>query len=175
MPADVRDEDAIAGTRRRLPAAAVWLISPLIRSRQSALALAPLQTPTVVPDLTEQHFGTWPGRTHAAIWDADPDAAARFWQEPAGNTPPGGESFNAVCDRVAAAIDRLTNVHAGRDIVMVGHAGPIRAALALCLGLPPASALSIAVDHWHLFHLDHLSIGGQDGQWRLINANIPPC
>ena len=172
---DLSDIEMIAGARRRLPDGAIWLTTPLSRSRGCAEALCPDMPAHVVPDLTEQDFGDWQGRTHAELWDADPEAASRFWKDAAGNTPPGGESFAALFDRVQAAIGRETSTHAGRDIVMVGHAGPIRAALALALGLPPSGVLSVAVDHWHLFRLDHLAIKDQPAQWRLVGANIPPC
>lgn len=172
---DLSDTGMIDGVRRRLPEGAVWLTTPLLRSRLCAAALSADRPSQIVPDLTEQDFGDWQGRTHQDVWDADPDAATRFWQDPAGNIPPGGESFAALCNRVQAAIARESATHAGRDIVMVGHAGPIRAALALVLGLPPSGVLSVAVDHWHLFRLDHLTIPGQPAQWRLAGANIPPC
>lgn len=172
---DLSDTGMIDGARAWLPGGAVWLTTPLSRSGRSAAALAPAQVTVRVDDLTEQDFGSWHGRTHADIWESERAAADHFWQDPAGHTPPGGESFAALCDRVAAAVNRETAFHRGRDIVMVGHAGPIRAALALALGLPPAGVLSVAVDHWHLFRMDHLATDGGNGQWRLIGANIPPC
>lgn len=173
--ADLSDVAMIEGARCRLPPGAVWLTTPLSRSRLSAQALAPDQPILCVPDLTEQDFGRWQGRTHAEVWETERETAARFWDDPAGTPPPGGESFAALCGRVAAAVARETAAHAGRDIVMIGHAGPIRAAMALALGLPPAGALSVMADHWRLFRLDHLAIDGQPGQWRLAGANIPPC
>ncbi|MGQ3046005.1 MAG: histidine phosphatase family protein [Niveispirillum sp.] len=173
--ADLSDTGMIEGARSWLPDNAICLTTPLSRSGRSAAALAPDQPTLCVPDLTEQDFGSWHGRTHAEIWDSEREMAERFWQDPAGNAPPGGESFADLCRRVSAAVMRETQTHRGRDIVMVGHAGPIRAALALALGLSPAGVLSVAVDHWHLFRMDHLALGDGDGQWRLIGANIPPC
>lgn len=172
---DLSDTGMITGARRRLPDTARWLTTPLSRSRRSAAALAPAQATISVADLTEQYFGHWQGRTHAEIWESERATAELFWRDPAANTPPGGESFAALCSRVEAAIHRETAMHAGRDIIMVGHAGPIRAALALALGLPPAGVLSVAVDYWHLFRLDHLRLEDGQTQWRLIGANIPPC
>ncbi|WP_445376497.1 histidine phosphatase family protein [Niveispirillum fermenti] len=173
---DLSDIEMINGARHRLPADAVWLTSPLVRSIRSAAVLAPGVATRCVADLTEQDFGRWQGRTHAEVWENERATAEQFWHDPAGNAPPDGESFAALSGRVAAAIRRETVALAGRDVVMVGHAGPIRAALALALGLTPGAALAVAVDHWHLFRLDHMAMeGGGDGQWRLIGANIPPC
>ncbi len=172
---DLSNTEMIEGARAWLPDGAVWLTTPLARSTRSAAALKPGQPTLGVPDLTEQDFGSWHGRTHAEIWDSERAVAEHFWQDPAGHAPPGGESFAALCQRVAAAVVRETGSHRGRDIVMIGHAGPIRAALALALGLSPAGILSVSVDYWHLFRMDHLALGDGDGQWRLIGANIPPC
>lgn len=172
---DLSGTELIDGAKAWLPADAIWLTTPLSRSVRSAAALKPDQPTLCVSDLMEQDFGSWQGRTHAEIWDSEREIAEHFWQDPAGNAPPGGESFTTLCQRVSAAVLRETVAHQGRDIVMVGHAGPIRAALALALGLSPAGVLSVAVDHWHLFRLDHLALGDGDGQWRLIGANIPPC
>lgn len=172
---DLSDSGMIDGARVWLPEQAIWLTTPLSRSARSAAALRPGQPTLCVPDLTEQDFGDWHGRTHTEISDSERALAEHFWQDPAGHAPPGGESFAALCDRVAAAVMRENIAHPGHDIVMVGHAGPIRAALALALGLPPAGVLSVSVDHWHLFRMDHLALGDGNGQWRLIGANIPPC
>ena len=56
--------------------------------------------------------------------------------------PPGGESFIDMLARVGAAIDRIE----GPEILVVAHAGPIRAALAKALDLTPAGALSLCID-----------------------------
>lgn len=172
--ADLSGTEIISSTRRHLPNNAQWLVTPLCRSRDSADALMPDSPPQIEPDLIEQDFGQWQGRTHGEVWDGAPDAAAQFWTDPAGNAPPQGESFDDLCRRVAVGIDRWNKAAPGRDIIMVGHAGPIRAAVALALGITPSSVLSVSVDHWHLFRLDHVVIPGHSGQWRLIGANIPP-
>jgi len=174
FPADLSDAASLAGLAARLPRGAVWLTTPLARSAQTARALqaalgdtAPLRTE---PDLLEQDFGVWTGHTHDGLWGGGDPAVATFWQDPAANAPPGGESFAALCWRVMQAIDRLTQAHAGRDIISVGHAGPIRAAVAHALALAPDRALALAVDCLHLTRLDH----GGPGLWRVGGLNIPP-
>lgn len=177
LPADLTDTGAVAAMAARLPFEALWLTTPLRRCRDTARALMdakgeglPLQ---VVPELTEQDFGRWQGRTHADLSAEEPEAVAAFWQAPATATPPEGESFAALVTRTAAAVEALTGRHCGRDIVMVGHAGPIRAALGHVLGLPPERMLALSVDCLHLTRLDHIA-GEGPGTWRLTAANIPP-
>ncbi len=83
-------------------------------------------------------------------------------------------------ERVAPAIARLGRAHAGRDIVAVSHGGPIRAALALALGLEPERALAIAVDNCALTRLDHIAgpagshAPGSEGVWRVVLVNLAP-
>ncbi|WP_313809482.1 histidine phosphatase family protein [Sphingobium sp.] len=95
----------------------------------------------------ELHFGQWEG--------ADPitlpaDDLARFWDDPDGFPPPGGESWADLRARIGAGLDDL----AGPALV-VSHAGAMRAALAVLCGfdarqgwavdLPYGAVLSLRV------------------------------
>jgi alpha-ribazole phosphatase len=161
---DTADRAAFAALAARLPTDAVLVESGLARCRQTAAALAAaglvLPAPLIVPDLAEQHFGAWQGRSWSEI------DAPGFWADPAGTAPPGGESFAQVVRRVARTVLRLSAEHAGRDVIAIAHAGSIRAAVALALDLTPAAALRLAVDPLSLTRLDHL-----DGTWRVAGVN----
>ena len=143
----------VEGLRRALPKRALWLISGWARTRITARMLnhAP---PLVVPELAEQNFGDWTGQTHDDLALNHPEAHAAFWEDPAANAPPGGESFAEQCGRVAAAIDRLGREHAGLDLVAVVHAGVIRAAVAHALDLPAERALRLSIDPLSLTRID---------------------
>lgn len=175
LPADLSDAEAFESLAARLPVEAVWLATPLSRTRETARKLQSCQGEVgpleAAPGLVEQDFGVWQGRTHAEL--ADDPAVAAFWRDPAGNVPPGGESFADLSARSRFAIRALTQRHAGRDIVMVGHAGPIRAAVGLALDLPPARMLALGADCLHLTRLDHIA-GEDEGQWRVGMVNAPP-
>lgn len=170
---DLSDEEDFRWLAGRLPVNPVLVESGLIRCRQTAGALETagllLPPPQVEPQLMEQDFGHWQGRSWLELEAAkDPDLAA-FWQDPAATAPPGGESFAAVMARVAEAVARLGREHAGRDILAIAHAGTIRAALALALDLTPAAALRIAVQPLSLTRLDATGDG-----WRVetVNATV---
>lgn len=157
-----------------LPANAVLVESGLLRCRQTAGALEAaglmLPPPVVESNFAEQNFGHWQGHGWAELERAgDPDLAS-FWQAPATATPPGGESFAQVTERVATAIDRLERAYSQRDILVVAHAGPIRAALALALDLSPAQALRFALQPLSLTRIDALPEGG----WRVEGVNRMP-
>ncbi|MBY6260497.1 histidine phosphatase family protein [Azospirillum sp. 412522] len=173
--ADTGNRAAAAALAAGLPADALWLTSPLRRSRQTAQALwsrAPRLAGTAVvePALAEQDFGEWEGISHDIAALRDAEEAARFWRDPAHHAPPGGESFATVMDRTADALRRLTDLHAGRDLVAVIHAGTIRGALALALDLTPEAALRLRIDPWSLTRIDHHHAG--TGSWSVGGMNL---
>jgi broad specificity phosphatase PhoE len=169
-----------------LPREAVWVTSNLRRTHETAAAIVAAGLPgpaafpgpdmTVEPDLAEQHFGEWQGRTYASLAEEKAEEYHRFWLAPAVERPPGGESFVDLLARASRAIERLTQQFAGRDIIAVAHGGTIRAALAMALDLPPETALAFAVDNISVTRLDHFpdEAGGRGHAWRVAFTNQPP-
>ena len=75
--------------------------------------------------------------------------------------------------RTAAAVERLTEAHRGRDIVCVAHGGTIRAALAMALDLGPAGALAFTIDNVSLTRIDRIHSappGAPRWRVRLVNG-----
>ena len=170
LPCDTSDTDCFARLAERLPRNAVLVESGMIRCRQTigALEAAGLVLPSAVvdADLTEQSFGRWQGHGwNQLAATGDPDLAD-FWQNPAAATPPGGESFASLIERVGGAVGRLTGRFAGRDILAVCHAGTIRAALATALDIPAKSALCFVIEPLSLTRIDALP-----GGWRVVGVN----
>jgi alpha-ribazole phosphatase len=170
---DTSEEEVFGALARFLPVNPVLVESGLIRCRQTAGALEAagllLPPPMVEPDLVEQDFGRWQGRSWMELEAAkDPDLAA-FWADPAAGTPPGGESFAAMVERVRGALEQLTAAQAGRDILAVVHAGTVRAALAVALDLKPEQALRFSVKPLSLTRLDFTPAG-----WRVEMVNAQP-
>jgi alpha-ribazole phosphatase len=161
-----------------LPAAPVWLATPLRRTGQTLAALlaargAGAVAPILEPELMEQDFGAWQGLTHAEVNHRRGAEAHRFWVSPATECPEGGESFAGVVARVAAAVTRLSARHAGREVVAVAHGGVIRAALAQALDLDPETALRFCVDNLSLTRIDHIVPGeGGPASWRVESVNV---
>lgn len=174
IAADLSDTALLADTARRLPTDAIWIATPLRRSQETAAALGAPAPPRLEPGLMEQDFGRWQGMTHQQVWEDDQAEAARFWADPVGLAPPGGESFASLCDRVAATVTTLCAAHAGRDIVAIAHAGPIRAAIGQTLDIAPERLLGLSCDPLHLTRIDHLASPGHAPLWRLVGVNIPP-
>ena len=173
VPCDTSEEDCFRVLAKRLPRNPLLVESGLMRCGQTIGALeaagVALPPPLVEPDLAEQDFGRWQGHSWNELAAAkDPDLQP-FWRSPALTAPPGGESFDEVMHRVARVIKRLSDEHAGRDILVVAHAGSIRAALALALNLEPEMALRFAVEPLSLTRIDAV-LGG----WRVDGVNQLP-
>ena len=62
--------------------------------------------------------------------------------------------------------------NAGGDLIVVAHAGTIRAALALALDLPLNSALSMSVSNLSLTKIDAFKEANPFA-WRVEFANLP--
>lgn len=170
------DPAALRALARRLPPDAVQVTTPLRRTAETAALLKnagwSAAEEIVEPAFREQDFGTWEGRTHATLAAEAGEAHAAFWDDPARNSPPGGESFADLMTRAAPAVDALNTRFKGRDIVLVGHGGTIRAILAVVLKLMPEVALSIELAPLSLSLADHFA--GPDGpsSWRLGGINL---
>lgn len=129
--------------------------SPLLRCRAFAEELANrLGVPWEIdPRLSEVGFGSWEGKTGAELRAADPDVLKRFYHDPVGARPEGAEPLDAFLGRVGAGLDALRYQHAGRHVLVVCHAGVIRAAVAHTLGTPPAAMYRLDVSNAALTRL----------------------
>ncbi len=184
-PCDVDDPSTFEALAGLMPKDAVWVTSTLLRTIQTADAIrqrmaSETPRPIAYPELMEQHFGDWQGRTYEDVRNGDLGHWHRFWLAPAEAAPPGGESFVHVMDRVSDRIHALSAEFKGRDIVAVTHGGTIRAALAVALGLHPEPALRMMVDNCSLTRIDHVPgpIGSHDPSqshaWRVECQNLSP-
>lgn len=171
---DVSDARVFSAAAGILPSDALWLQSPLTRTRKTAAALkaagAAGPEPIDEPRLMEQSFGDWQGGNREEIRSRHPEAYRRFWLAPADERAPNGESFVDVMGRVRSALDDWSAKAAGGDIVAVMHGGSIRAALAHALALPPERALA--------FHAETVSVTRidlyPDGQSAVVFVNATP-
>jgi alpha-ribazole phosphatase len=156
-PADLRDTATIAALKARLPAAAFAVCSPARRTRETAHALGLDAKEDAA--FREQDFGDWTGRRHNDLAAELGETYREFWKSPAGNRPPGGESF---VDQISRARTGLASLPTG-DVVMVVHSGTVRALLAIALDLAPDNALRFVIDPLSLTRIDRLENGWRVG------------
>jgi alpha-ribazole phosphatase/probable phosphoglycerate mutase len=121
--------------------------SPLVRCRAFAETLAESSgLPLALDDrLKEVGFGAWEGKTAAEIEVDAPGTLARFKADPVNARPVGAEPLAEFHARVSAALDDLLARDDGQHMLLVGHAGVMRMALAWALHIPLEHAYRIEV------------------------------
>lgn len=129
--------------------------SPLLRCRAFAESLAAARGLPLTFDarLKEVGFGVWEGKSAAEIEQAAPGTIARFKTDPVNARPAGAEPLADFSARVAAGLEELLTLHAGQHVLLVGHAGVIRMALAWALHIPLEHAYRVEVESASLTRL----------------------
>ena len=85
--------------------------------------------------LKEIGFGTWEGLTPDEIIANDIDALKQFYKDPIKNRPEGAEPLASFSSRVWDAYEDISRKHVNEKVLIVGHAGVIRAITANILGM----------------------------------------
>jgi len=80
-------------------------------------------------------FGTWEGLTPDEIIANDIDALKQFYKDPIRNRPEGAEPLEPFSSRVWDAYEDISRKHVNEKVLIVGHAGVIRAITANILGM----------------------------------------
>ena len=123
-----------------------FVSSPLGRTRETmeilrgALGLEP-DAYRIEPAFLELTFGAWEGLTWREVRRQAPGLAAARERDKWGFTPPGGESYATLRERISPAVAGLV-----RPAVIVSHGGVARVLLNLLAGIGPDQAPK--VDIW---------------------------
>jgi probable phosphoglycerate mutase len=83
----------------------------------------------------EVGFGTWEGLTPDEIIANDIDALKQFYKDPIRNRPEGAEPLESFSSRVWDAYEDISRKHVNEKVLIVGHAGVVRAITANILGM----------------------------------------
>jgi alpha-ribazole phosphatase len=95
----------------------------------------------------ELDFGEW----ELSPWDAIPREAMDHWAEDYVNqAPPNGETFHQLHQRAIQFLQEVNADSTDKSIIVVTHAGVIRALL--------AEALSLPLKHIFRLHIDYGSV-----------------
>lgn len=107
------------------------ITSDLLRARQTADLLCPELERIEIKGFREMYFGAWEMKTYD---DLKRNASYRVWiGAPESNTPPDGESFQKMQQRINAGFQQLREEADKRhckNILLVAHGGVIRCLLA---------------------------------------------
>lgn len=162
VPASLPAPAALAQLRARLGPVTRLVSSPALRCRQTAEALFPDMAATLDARLWEQDFGTWEGLAPADLPDLGPLDRAGLSRA----RPPEGESFADLHARTAPALRQIA-MDAGGPVAVVAHAGTVRVALSLALGVLP-TGLAFEIAPLSLTRLRALP----GAQWSVAGVNL---
>ena len=116
--------------------------SPLGRARETARIVGSLWRKydlcEPLEELQEWDFGLWEGLTVEQIESSYGSLYSRWRKDPGKETPPEGESLEALKRRVTRALSCIEGYGFSR-VLVVSHGGVVRAALMVLLGLGDSS------------------------------------
>ncbi len=130
--------------------------SPLSRCRQFAEHLSQkINLPLIIEqNLAEIYFGDWEGKTADEIQKISPAALAAFYQDPINNSPLSAETYPDFLLRIQTVWQELLNQYPTKHILVITHAGVIRALLSQTLEIPLIKTFAIQCDHAGLSRLE---------------------
>ena len=161
-----------------LPDNCDWYVSPLKRTIQTAEALSRYKQYSKIiieNNLVEQSFGDWSGKKISEIWkliNKNKDKHNFSFISPE-FSPPNGESFLEQSKRIEIWLKEL-KLKAGQSILIITHAGTIRAILSNAIQIKPDIAIGLEVTYQSYSVLEMLSKKDskhKGGQFRLLSFN----
>lgn len=172
----LRQAEATAARIATIPKVAAVYASPLERAQETAepIARARRLKLRTEPGLLECDFGGWTGKRLAAL--AKKKEWAVVQSRPSSFRFPDGESLREMQARMTGTLDLLAKAHAGKTIVVVSHADPIKAVVVEAMGAHldsyqriVISPCSITVIAWHPLRPTVLTVNATDH----LGASLP--
>lgn len=135
--------------------------SPMTRCSAFAEAIAENHGLSVRTDegLKEVGFGDWEGCTASEIQRDRPQEFTAFYRDPVKNRPPGAEPLEDFYTRVTESYTRAVDTARGEHVLIVTHAGVIRAVVASVLGTSLQGMYRIRVRNAGITRIRHDNIG----------------
>ena len=165
LAADLSDIDGLARLEAALPKEAVVISSDLSRAVTTADAIQ--ATRHRLPhdrDLREMNFGDWELKVFSEVEAETPARLRAFYETPGEINPPNGDSWNALCARSNAAIERLVASNQAQNLIVVAHFGVILSQVQRAFGLTAYQAFGHKIENLSITDLtvrDGIWSGGQ--------------
>jgi len=107
----------------------------------------------------EVGFGSWEGKSRTEIIQENQQEYEAFYRDPITHRPSGAEPLSDFIDRVSGAYDEVVKLHANQHILVVAHAGVIRAIIAHVLRASPIGIYRIKIDNAGICRISHSQYG----------------
>ena len=95
----------------------------------------------------EVGFGRWEGLSPDEIIARNPREYTAFYRDPCRNRPQGSETLEDFGQRVAQALQDVLSDYPGEHVLVVAHAGVVRAVLGYILNVEPAAWYRTGIDN----------------------------
>ena len=95
----------------------------------------------------EVGFGCWEGLSPDEILARNPEDYEAFYRDPVRNRPAGAETLEDFGQRVAAALEDILSHHKVQHVLVVAHAGVVRAVLGYVLNTDPVAWYRTRIDN----------------------------
>ena len=141
--------------------------SDLSRTIETAEIIAKYHGQKVLtaPLMRELSFGIWEGMTYDEIIQKWPQEYKEWQADPYNKKPPEGETLSELCQRVSKFLMETAKKHPESRILVVSHAGPIRAVLSVLLNLRQDFFWKFKISNTSLTIIEY------DGQKELAESN----
>lgn len=123
--------------------------SPLLRCSHFAEQLAeknniPLQ---IEADFKEVGFGSWEGLTREQVKQKNLQEYVDFYNDPVNKRPAGCEDLKLFIQRVISSYNTIVEKFKGQHVLVIAHAGVIRAILAHIVSAPPKGLYNFKISN----------------------------
>ena len=167
VPLATAAREALAARRLpdRLEERCRWVSSPLLRARQTAVALG-AEAIEIEPRITEMDWGEWEGTSLPALRETLGEAMRANEARGLDFETPAGDSPRRVQARLRSWLGEIAEED--RPVVAVSHKGVGRALLALAVGwnMKAKAPVRLRWEHAHRFELS------RSGKPRLVEPNV---
>ena len=135
----------------------VIITSPLLRCFDFANKLAEQRNIPVVVDeqFKEIGFGVWEGKIKSELKIKREKEFNAFYADPVFNTPEGAEPVGDFFIRVASAFNNVRTQHTGKNILIIAHAGVIRAIVTHVINAPVECMYKLNVLPGHVSRINY--------------------
>jgi alpha-ribazole phosphatase/probable phosphoglycerate mutase len=127
----------------------------------------------VVDDLAEMNFGRWEGMAFRELRKEEAELYMNWRHDPVRVTPPGGEPFEHICERVSRVLEEIQATGMTR-ILVVSHGGILRACIMKLLSLDSSVIWKLRLDNCAISIVDILNYTAALVSWNdHIHVNLP--